>query len=320
MISFLRTLFFSAVLPSRKAVDSPILSVRDIDALGVELADIFATKSLKLLANPRASESIKQGEQASHYLGSGMEYDESRVYQQGDEVRRINWRLMARTGKAYTKLFLEERQESWTIILDKRQSMRFGTRKQLKVQQAIKAMGFFAWQAEKLGLPVELICMNKEVKTSPMYEGKGAFESLIARANMPCPPLQVVGEPSLNDELLACQRRLQAGSRLMVVSDFHDLDDRTISLLVSLQQKVMVSVVLIFDAVEKNLPNLSGLKLQTMNGVEIADLSANQRQDYNQWAEHYFVNLTTKLASIGVVVRELSTTDNLIKLTEQYTQ
>lgn len=316
MISLLKSLFSNSVLSSNKAVDSPILSVRDTDALAMELAAIFDGHSLKVLANPKASESIKQGEQASRYLGSGMEYDESRVYQAGDEVRRINWRLMARTGKAYTKLFLEERQESWTIILDKRQSMRFGTRKQLKVQQAMKAMGYFAWQAEKLGLPVELICMDKEVKTSPMYEGKGAFEHLMACANTPCPPLQMVGdEATLNDELLACQKRLQAGSRLMIVSDFHDLDEQTISLLAALQQKVMVKVVLIFDVVERKLPNVSGLKLQAMNGTKIANLSANQVQDYERWAENYFANLTRKLSSIGIVVRELSTADDLAKET-----
>lgn len=316
MINFFKNLITQSPLVSNNVVDLPILSSSDLDALSVELADIFHGHSLKRLLNPKASESIKQGEQASRYLGTGMEYEESRGYQPGDEVRRINWRLMARTGKAYTKLFQEERQESWTILLDQRQSMRFGTRKQLKVQQAIKVMGFFVWQAEKLGLPVELVCMDKQVRTTPLYEGKGAFEHLLDFANIACPPLKQEQESSLNDELLSCQKSLQVGSRLMIISDLHDMNEQTITLLATLQQKVMIKVILIFDEVEKKLPNMAGLKLRALNGSEVGSLSADQQLSYQQWAEQYFSGLVVKLLNIGIVVSEISTADQLQKLNE----
>lgn len=319
VLNFFKSFLSRPALLVNKVVDLPVLSERDLDELAVVLADIFHGHSLKRLLNPKASESIKQGEQASRYLGTGMEYEESRAYHVGDEVRRINWRLMARTGKAFTKLFQEERQESWTVLLDKRQAMRFGTRRQLKVQQAIKAMGFFVWQAEKLGLPVELVSMDKEVKTSPTYEGKGAFEHLMRLANTPCPPIKFVKneqESSLNDELIACQKRLQVGSRLIVVSDLHDMDDKTLMLLAGLQQRVMVKVVLIFDEVEKKLPVLSGLKLRALNGSDEVGLSSQQLQSYERWAEGYFSNLTGRLLSVGVRVQMLSTTDDLNKLTD----
>ncbi len=316
MTRFFNFLFSKALFVSASDVDAPILSAKDVDDLGLELADIFHGNSLKMLVNPKASSSIKQGEQASRYLGSGMEYEESRGYQPGDEVRRINWRLMARTGKAYTKLFQEERQESWTILLDQRQAMRFGTKKQLKVQQAIKAMGFFSWQAEKAGLPVELVCMDTQVRTSPTYEGKGVFEHLMACANIPCPPLRLDQESSINDELVECQRRLQAGSRLIIISDLHDMNDKTLSLLATLQQKVMVKIVVVFDEVEKKLPVMSGLKLQALNGQNINNLSNSQLNDYEHWAKEHFTGLMDKLSSISVVAVELSTVDGLNKLRE----
>jgi uncharacterized protein (DUF58 family) len=315
-LNIIKRLFSSPALLINDVVDLPVLSSTDLDELAVELADIFHGHSLKLLINPKASESIKQGEQASKYLGSGMEYEESRGYQAGDEVRRINWRLMARTGTAYTKLFQEERQESWTILLDQRQSMRFGTRKQLKVQQAIKVMGYFAWQAEKLGLPVELICMDKRVRTTPLYEGKGAFEHLTDFANIACPPVKHEQESGLNDELLSCQKSLQVGSRLMIVSDLHDMDEKTIMLLAALQQKVMIRVVLIFDEVEKKLPNMAGLKLSGLTGSEVTSLSADQQLNYQQWAEQYFADLVAKLMNIGIAVSEISTLDGLQALNE----
>lgn len=312
-LNWLRNKFSTISLSTPiSSVYSPVFSVEDRLELAVELSSMCH----KALLNPKASESIKQGEQASQYLGSGMEYEESRPYQPGDEVRRINWRLMAKTGQAYTKLFQEERQESWTILLDQRQSMRFGTQQRLKVQQAIRVMGFYCWQAEKTGLPIEAISLSETVKSSPTYEGKGSFEHLMNFVSIPCPPLQNIKESCLNDELLICQRRLQAGSKLIIISDFSDMDEKTLTLLAALQDKTMVKAILIYDVAEKKLPNITGLKLQSLNGgLEIN--ASSQQHTYQQWSSQYFTGIKLKLASVGVRVLELSTIDELTSLNEQ---
>lgn len=295
-------------------VQAPILSAQQIHALGDEVSQM-ATKSV---ANPKASEARKQGEQASRYLGSGMEYEESRRYEPGDEVRRINWRLMARTGQAYTKLFQEERQESWTLVLDQRQSMRFGTRHHLKVVQAARAAGFFAWQAQQSGLPVEGIALSEQVRNSATFEGSGTFERFMEFASVACPPLAVTQESRLYDELLVCQQRLQSGARLIILSDFKDLDDATLQLLAALQDKVMIKAVLVYDPVEKQLPSLPGLKLQSLNGeFEVSQLSAQQAKAYQQWSSQYFDHKIQRLNQVGVTVVSLSTEDSLQVLNDQ---
>ena len=50
------------------------------------------------------------GNRISPFKGRGMDYEESRRYQPGDDRRNLDWRVMARTGKPYTKLFREERE------------------------------------------------------------------------------------------------------------------------------------------------------------------------------------------------------------------
>lgn len=295
-------------------VQAPILSAQQIHALGDEVSQMAA----KSVANPKASEARKQGEQASRYLGSGMEYEESRPYQPGDEVRRINWRLMARTGQAYTKLFQEERQENWTLIIDQRQSMRFGTRHRLKVVQAARAAGFFAWQAQQSGLPVEGIALSEQVRNSATFEGSGAFERFMEFASVACPPLAVTQESRLYDELLVCQQRLQSGSRLIILSDFKDLDEATLQLLAALQDKIMIKAVLIYDPVEKQLPSLPGLKLQSLNGdFEVSQLSAQQAKAYQNWSTQYFDQKIQRLNQVGVTVVSLSTIDSLQVLNDQ---
>lgn len=295
-------------------IQAPILSEQQIHALGDEVSQIVA----KPVANPKASDARKQGEQASRYLGSGMEYEESRRYQPGDEVRRINWRLMARTGQAHTKLFQEERQESWTLLLDQRQSMRFGTRHYLKVVQAARAAGFFAWQAQQSGLPVEGIALSEQIRNSATFEGNGTFERFMEFASVACPPLAVTQESRLYDELLVCQQRLQSGDRLIILSDFKDLDDATLQLLAALQDKIMIKAVLIYDPVEKQLPSLPGLKLQSLNGeFEVSQLSAQQSKAYQQWSEQYFDHKIQRLNQVGVTVVSLSTVDSLQVLNDQ---
>ncbi|WP_024852259.1 DUF58 domain-containing protein [Hydrogenovibrio kuenenii] len=305
---------FKPVQPDALVVKQPILSQQAINQLGESLSQMVPKATL----NPKASESLKQGEQGSRFLGSGMEYEESRLYQPGDEVRRINWRLMARTGQAYTKLFQEERQESWTLLVDQRQSMRFGTQQRLKVTQAVRVAGYYAWQAQTAGLPIDAIRLSENVKSTPIFEGRSSFEQLMEFLSIPQPPMTVQKEPRLHDELLECQKRLQVGSRLIIISDFQDLDDATLNVMAALQQKVMLKAVLVYDAVEKHLPAISGLKLKGLSGrTQAHSLTHQDYQAYETWAQQYFETLRQKLSNVGVTLIEISTQDDLLKLHNQ---
>jgi uncharacterized protein (DUF58 family) len=76
-----------------------------------------------------------------------MDYDESRPYFPGDELRFMNWRVTARTGEPHMKVFREERKPSVFIVVDRRQNMCFGTRRRLKVSQAVRAAAVTAFDA-----------------------------------------------------------------------------------------------------------------------------------------------------------------------------
>ena len=80
-----------------------------------------------------------------------MDYAESRVYQPGDDVRRLDWRLTARSGELHTKLFQEEREGRLLILLDTHASMRFGTRVRFKSVQAARAAALAGWYAVRAG-------------------------------------------------------------------------------------------------------------------------------------------------------------------------
>jgi uncharacterized protein (DUF58 family) len=115
----------------------------------VSLRDLIAQKSageMIKLSTPRVR-AYAAGGHLSPFKGRGVEFDESRPYQEGDDLRTIDWRVTARTGKPHTKVFREERNRPVIVWLDLRASMMFATRGAFKSVVAAKAAALIAWSA-----------------------------------------------------------------------------------------------------------------------------------------------------------------------------
>jgi len=312
LLSLTKQVFSSVegkLLESDPVLTSPILSDTQILDLAVALESIVA----KLPNNPKQSSAMRQGEQPSRYRGAGMEYEESRPYEIGDEIRRINWRLMAKTGQAYTKLYQEERQENWFLLVDHRSTMRFGTRSQLKASQAAKVAAYFAWQAQNSGIPVSVGRLAESFVQSPIFEGRSAFSQIMHAVSQPCPPLaSSEEEPHLNDVLLSLSHQLQAGSRLIVISDFHDINDRSVEILTALQAFLLIKAVMIQDAAEVDIPEIKGLKLQSTVDNRLVDVDSSfQRERFSEWSKQYFDAIAAQLHTANVRFYALTTEMNL---------
>ena len=83
----------------------------------------------------------------SPFKGRGMEFDESRPYQPGDDIRSIDWRVTARSGKTHTKLYREERERPVLIWVDLRKPMFFASQGMFKSVLAAKAAALLAWSS-----------------------------------------------------------------------------------------------------------------------------------------------------------------------------
>ncbi len=99
---------------------------------------------------------VFSGEYQSVFKGRGMEFDEVREYQPGDEVRDIDWNVTARMGHPYVKKFVEERELTVMLLVDASGSSRFGTRNQFKSELAAELGAVLAFSAirnkDKVGL------------------------------------------------------------------------------------------------------------------------------------------------------------------------
>ena len=203
--------------------------------------------------------SQKSGDYVLPFKGHGMEFDEARPYQAGDEIRHIDWRVTARTGKAHTKLFREERERPVFLWVDYRAPMFFATRGVYKSVIAAKAASLLAWRGihdgDRIGGIIFSEDVHHELKPS---SGKSAVLHLIK---------QLVYHPAWNKTdlttqdpqaiihaLMCLHRVARPGSLIFLLSDFRRMDKAAESYLTRLSRNNDIVMMFIYDALEKQLP------------------------------------------------------------------
>jgi uncharacterized protein (DUF58 family) len=118
----------------------PYTSVRQLTQLR------YAAREIDLIAMSKAINPLS-GLLSSNFRGRGIDFAEVRVYQPGDDVRTIDWRVTARTQKPHTKLFQEEKERPVFLVVDQSESMFFGSRITFKSVIAAQAAALMAWTA-----------------------------------------------------------------------------------------------------------------------------------------------------------------------------
>jgi len=120
------------------------------------------------------------GEYHSTFKGQGMEFEEVRQYEPGDDIRLIDWNVTARTGYPHIKKFKEERELSVVLLVDASSSGSFGTRDRFKSETAAELSALLAFSAIKNNDKVGLIIFTDVVeKYIPPKKGRGHVLRLI---------------------------------------------------------------------------------------------------------------------------------------------
>jgi uncharacterized protein (DUF58 family) len=112
--------------------------------------------------------SLLAGRRASRLRGRGLNFEEIRRYLPGDDVRNMDWRVTARTGKPHVRAYSEERDRPCLLIVDQRQSMFFGSRRVMKSVAAAEVAALAAWRIFHAGDRVGALVFNDtEIVTVP---------------------------------------------------------------------------------------------------------------------------------------------------------
>lgn len=246
---------------------------------GVALAELVALgRRLGHLHLPlAASRATRSGQQASHLYGRGMDYAESRAYQAGDDVRRLDWRLTARSGTLHTKLFQEEREGRLLVLLDTHASMRFGTRARFKSVQAARASAVAAWLATSAGERAGLAAFGtRSDLRRPQAGTRGALALCGLLAQWDAETLPARSEP-LSQALRRLRQLRQPANRLLIVSDGFSADEDARALLLALRRHTDIGVLVIADALEHDAPPAGRFTLEHA-GVRREVALAGERQ------------------------------------------
>jgi len=167
------------------------IKLASINSNGVELAmaELLHYQNKTALIDLSARKNI-HGQMSGNYLsrnkGRGMEFDEVRHYQTGDDIRAIDWRVTARTGKTHTKLFREELERPVLIATDLSNNMHFGSQLLFKSVQAAHVAALVAWHAKNRGdrLGGIVFNQNEHLELKPRSRKEGVLHYLHALTSL----------------------------------------------------------------------------------------------------------------------------------------
>lgn len=215
----------------------------------------YGAKELTNFPKIQARQMLAGGHR-SRFRGRGMDFDQVRVYQPGDDVRSIDWRVTARTQSPHTKVFIEERERPVQIICDLRSGMFFGSQR-LKSVVACEVAAALAWAG--LGVNDRVGGLIFGAKTQLDIRSRRSHHAVLQLIYGLHEYSSILLETQRNsyslDHILEESRRFALpGSTIFIVSDFHDLDAECERHLFELARHCNVNFCHIFDQLETELP------------------------------------------------------------------
>ncbi len=230
----------------------------------VNVADLIALRGIKLpsrLSRAPVTGS-RSGARLSRQRGRGVDFSEVRLYQAGDDVRSIDWRVTARKAKPHTKLYREERERPTLVVVDQSRSMCFGSQVRLKSVAAAECAAILAWHAVDAGDRVGGLVFDDatEYPFKPLRNARTVvrFLNQVQRSNAALldavPPLEVLAGAPLHRALSHLARTARTGFRLYLISDFARFDERDEQQLRRIARHNSVVLIQISDVLERELP------------------------------------------------------------------
>lgn len=280
-----------------------------------------AAESISLAPNRKATRQLA-GPYQTRLKGRGMDFDEVRGYQPGDDVRNIDWRVTARTTVAHTKTFTEERERPVLILCDQRNSMFFGSRVRFKSVQAANIAALLAWSALKRKDRVGGFALGMhEVLEFKAQRSDKAVLKMLAGFDQLNRQLDAKHQSSVNevvdftDALTDLRRIAKTGNSIYLISDFSDLNKDGLRQLYELSRHNSITAFSVYDPLERELPP-AGVYAISDGSQEIpVDTSGSKkRQRYHEEARQRQDLLHTELGRLGIPLAEVATTDNALDI------
>ena len=283
----------------------------------------FPARKLKITRKSRALSALA-GPNKSNFRARGIDFEEVRSYQPGDDIRTIDWRVTARTGQAHTKLFREERERPVLVVIDQRAGMFFGSSHCFKSVLAAQLASLLAWSALDNGERVGGLVFNdsghRDIRPRRSRKTVLGLLSELEQYNRAL-PLNEPAQPDCFEALLSNLRRIaRPGSSVFLISDFHGAGSaRAREHMYQLAQHAEITALLCRDPLEQQLPRAG--RYAVTDGSARSELSTGDRHlrtEFSAAMAQREAQLEADLRRLGIPLLQADTSQAPFALLQAY--
>lgn len=281
-----------------------------VPGIHVSLAELVALehRRLEATATPRRPvHSPLVGRHGSRLRGRGLDFLEMRHYLPGDDVRAIDWRVSARTGRPHVRVYAEERDRPVVLVVDQRINMFFATRRAMKSVVAAEAAALLGWALRRDGDRVgALVFDDRDLSYFAPHRGRAGWLRIlgeIARRNQALSAdSATVAAPAMLDRALERLLRTLSHDHLIVLlSDFDGAGAASHALIAQLARRHELLALPVWDPGVEQRPgpgryvvSNGPLQLELVGGDaaqrrRLAELGAAHRREIQRWREELAV-------------------------------
>lgn len=278
----------------------------------------YFTSGISLL--PKQSvKSLLAGKYGSKLRGRGLNFEEIRQYRPGDDIRNMDWKVTARTGKPHTRVYTEERDRPVIAIVDQRLSMFFGSQVNMKSVTAAQIATISLWKAMQDHDRVGAYVFNDtDVKTIRPHRSQKNMTTILSRLVDFNQQLATDAPRSgtaemLNNVLEMVLRQKNHDYLYIVISDFWGVTSDSYRFVKQISKNNDLLLFLTHDPIAKKMPDSGIIKITDGSGkmVEVDSSYERIQQQFPKVLEGRMNGLIKELSLFGVPTLPFNTVDNV---------
>ncbi|MBF6623191.1 MAG: DUF58 domain-containing protein [Pseudomonas stutzeri] len=289
-------------------------------AIRVSLADLIdmrhRVREVPLFSTPHRRSPLV-GLHHSKLRGRGVDFDQVRIYQPGDDVRTIDWRVTARTQEPHTKLFHEERERPIYLLVEQSPRLFFGSGRLFKSVLAAHAASLIGWAAlshnDRVG---GLVFGSEQQEIKPRRSKQSLLQLLdrITRANNLLQPDSPIDPEAFSMALRRAREVLRPGSLSVILCDERTLTDAAEQQLSLLARHVDLLLLPLSDPLDRALPAAGLLRFSEGSArLELDTHDADLRMRYRELGEARSARWRRLADRLRVPLMPLDTQHDLIE-------
>ncbi len=234
----------------------------------------------------KAVTSQMQGDFNSIFKGSGLEFDDVRAYQYGDDVRSIDWNVTAKGHGTFVKTYREEKEQSVFLMLDVSASQTIGTGKQQKIDVGKEICGVLALSAARQQSQIGIICFSDQ-KEKYIKPAKGTEQAYtIIKSLFELTPQST--KTSLASGIRLTLDIVKRRSIILLISDFVDVKyEKELSMLAKRHDLIVIQLL---DMRDRKFPGLGIVPIMDKESGQLVWINTSGEEFQKEYFEEYLDN------------------------------